>query len=102
MELLKTIGARLYAERDPTEVFYDEPTYKVTADGDAYVLALRLPLIEETAFTSERFGDQLVIQIQNQRRNYLLPRFLMYYSLAEQWIEDDWLRLRFDPPDDET
>ncbi len=102
VDLLKTIGARLYEDRDPTEVFYDEPTYKVTADGDAYVLELRLPLIEETAFTAERYGDQLVIQIQNQRRNYLLPRFLMYYSLADRWIEDGWLRIRFDPPEDET
>ena len=35
VELLRKIGARLYEDRDPTEIFYDEPTYKVTADGDA-------------------------------------------------------------------
>ncbi len=100
--LLRKIGAQLYADRDPTEIFYNEPTYKVSADGDAYVLEIRLPLIEETAFTAQRFGDQLVIQIQNQRRNYLLPRFLMYYTLAESHLEDGWLRIRFEPPEDET
>ena len=98
--LLRKIGAQLYADRDPTEIFYDEPTYKVVADGDAYVLEIRLPLIEETAFTAQRFGDQLVIQIQNQRRNYLLPRFLTYYSLEESWIEDGWLRVRFEPQEE--
>ncbi len=100
VELLRKIGARLYEDRDPTAIFYDEPTYKVTADGDAYILAIRLPLVDETAFTAQRFGDQLVIQIQNQRRNYLLPRFLTYYTLADQWIEDGWLRILFEPPEE--
>ena len=102
VELLRKIGARIYEDRDPTEIFYNEPTYKVIADGEAYVLEIRLPLTEETAFTAQRFGDKLVIQIQNQRRNYLLPRFLTYYTLARSHIENGWLRVHFDPPEDET
>ncbi len=100
LDLLRTIGDRVYDDQDPTTIFYDEPTYKVTADGDAYVLQIRLPLIEEDTYTIQRFGDQLVIQIQNQRRNYLLPRFLMYYTLAKHTIVDGWLRIRFDPPEE--
>ncbi len=100
--LLQKIGARLYADRDPADVFYHEPTYKITAEDDAYLLEIRLPLIEDEDFTANRFGDQLVIQIQNQRRNYLLPRFLTYYSLEESWIEDGWLRVRFEPQESET
>lgn len=98
IDLLRIIGGRIYGDKDPTAIFYDEPTYKVTANGKAYVLKIRLPLIEDDTYTAQRFGDQLVIQIQNQRRNYLLPRFLMYYTLAEHRIEDGWLRIRFDPP----
>ena len=100
IDLLQTIGARLYAERDPADIFYHEPTYKVTAAADAYLLEIRLPLVEEEDFEANRFGDQLVIQIQNQRRNYLLPRFLTYYALEESWIEDGWLRIRFEPPEE--
>ena len=100
IDLLQTIGARLYDNRDPADVFYSEPTYKVTADDEAYLLEIRLPLVEEEDFEANRFGDQLVIQIQNQRRNYLLPRFLTYYALEESWIEDGWLRIRFEPPEE--
>lgn len=98
--LLQEIGARLYGDRDPAEVFYHEPTYKVSAEDDAYLLEIRLPLVEDEDFTANRFGDQLVIQIQNQRRNYLLPRFLTYYTMAEWWMEAGWLRVRFEPPEE--
>ena len=100
MPLLQKIGASLYADRDPADVFYHEPTFKVTAEDEAYLLEIRLPLIEDEDFTAHRFGDQLVIQIQNQRRNYLLPRFLTYYTMGERWIEDGWLRVRFEPQEE--
>lgn len=93
--LLKKIGAGLYGDRDPTAVFYNEPTYKVVAEDDGYVLEIRLPFVEESDFTLEQFGDQLVIQIQNQRRNYLLPQFLTYYKLSGSEISDGWLKVRF-------
>jgi len=102
LPLLRTIGARLYADRDPTHVFYDEPTYTVEADEDAYVLSIRLPRTDDPDFTTSRFGDQLVIHLENQRRNYLLPRFLMYYTLAESTLEDGWLYIRFEPTEGET
>ncbi len=102
VKLLRRIGARLYGQTDPTAVLYSEPTYKLNADEDAYLLEIRLPLVEEEEFTANRYGDQLVIQIQNQRRNYLLPRFLTYYTLAESRIEDGWLRVRFVPAERET
>ncbi len=96
-DLLRRTGEALYAGHDPTDVLYAEPTYRVTAEGEAYLLEIRLPLVGEHDVTARRFGDQLVIQVQNQRRNYLLPRFLSYYTLTESRIADGWLRVRFVP-----
>ncbi len=94
--MLQKIGEGLYGERNPTDIFYKEPTYKITADNGGYLLEIRLPFVEKQEFEVRRFGDQLVIQIQNQRRNYLLPQFLTYYQLAETKFQDGWLQVRFE------
>ncbi len=100
VDLLRRVGRRLYGKTDPAAVRYREQTFKLSADDGAYLLEIRLPLVEEEEFTANRYGDQLVIQIQNQRRNYLLPRFLTYYTLAESRIEAGWLRVRFEPTEE--
>ena len=97
IELLRKIGDGLYKDRDPYDIFYTEPTYKVTAENDIYFLDIRLPFLDAETFTVDQFGDQLVIQIQNQRRNYLLPKFLTYYKMVKTEIADGWLRIRFEP-----
>ena len=100
VDLLRRIGEHLYgrrdnAERDPTGIFYHEPTYRVTSDNGTYRLEIRLPFVEDEDIHLHRSGEELVIQIGNQRRNYLLPRFLSYYTLTDSHFEDGWLRVRF-------
>ncbi len=97
LELLEQIGAGLYAERDPAAVYHSEPSYKVENDGDAYTVALRVPYAETEDVEAEQFGDSLVVQIANQRRNVTLPAFLAYYRLAGAAVEDGWLRAEFVP-----
>ena len=95
-ELLRRIGAALYDGRDPAAVFHREPTYRIEPDGEgAFEVQIRLPLAGEAEVAAEQFGDQLVVQVQNQRRNYLLPRFLAYYTLDAARLTDGWLRARF-------
>ena len=97
LDLLQQIGDGLYPERDPADIFYDEPTFRIEEEGDDYVLYLRLPLVDEAEMTARQFGDQLVIQVENQRRNVLLPHFLSYYHLDDAHLENEWLRVRFIP-----
>lgn len=102
VDLLQQIGTRLYDSQDPTDVLYHEQTYRVNPDEDgSYLLEIRLPFIEEADCEIEQYGDEMVVQIHNQRRHYLLPRFLTYYTLEETWIENGWLYIRFTPPEEE-
>ncbi len=96
-ELLERIGATLYGDRDPAAIFYEEPTFRMTSEDGAYLLEIRLPFLEEKDVATRRFGDQLVVQVGNQRRNYLLPKFLSYYRLAGSRIEAGRLHARFVP-----
>lgn len=97
LELLEEIGAGLYGDRDPAAVYHSEPSYKVENDGDTYTVALRVPGADAGDVEAEQFGDSLVVQIANQRRNVTLPAFLAYYRLAGAAVEDGWLRAAFVP-----
>ena len=46
---------------------------------------------------NRQFGDQLVVQVANQRSNYILPNFLNYYQLTDAALQDGWLHVRFTP-----
>lgn len=94
--LLRRIGRGLYGDQDPTRKFYEEPTYRVLTENGAYRLEIRIPRIEKQEFEVEQYGDQVVIQISNQRRNYLLPQFLTYYELVSFEAEKGWLILHFE------
>ncbi len=87
----------MYADRDPAAVYHAEPSLVIENEGDAYVLALRVPGAEPGAAEAEQFGDTLVVQLGGQRRNVLLPAFLAYYKLDGAATEDGWLRARFVP-----
>ena len=97
LELLGEIGRGLYPTRDPADVFYDEPTYRLRELDGGYALQLRLPFVGEDEVTAEQFGDGLVVQVGNQRRNVLLPRFLAYYHLDAAHLDDGWLHAHFVP-----
>jgi arsenite-transporting ATPase len=95
MELLREIGRTLYGDGDTTALMYAGQTYRVTQEGAEYLLELRLPFAHEGEVTALHAGEQLVIQLAGQRRNYLLPRFLAYYTLGETGVKNGWLRVRF-------
>ena len=97
LDLLAQIASGLYADRDPAAVYHAEPSYKVDNQGDAYIVALRVPGAEPGDVEAEQFGDGLVVNVGNQRRNVTLPAFLAYYRLAEAAVAEGWLRVRFEP-----
>lgn len=99
LDLLDEIGSGLYAGRDPTAVFHDEPAYRVRSTDEAYTIDIRLPFADEEDVTAQQFGDELVVQVKNQRRNYALPNFIRYYTLTRSELKDGWLHTRFEPGD---
>ncbi len=100
LDLLARIGDALYADLDPAAVYHTEPGFRVepvaSEGGAAYEVSLRVPLAEAGTVEAQHFGDELVVQIANQRRNVTLPAFLAYYRFAGASVTDGWLRARFE------
>jgi arsenite-transporting ATPase len=94
-ERLGRIASGMYADHDPTAVLHDEATYEVKEHGDGYLMRIRLPFADEEDVDVRQFGDQLVVQVANQRRNYALPNFLSYYTVTDTTLSGGWLQVQF-------
>ncbi len=92
LELLSRMGEAVYGERDPAAMlYYDEP-FQFQENGNGYLMKIKLPFVAgEEDFTLNKFGDELVIQLGNQRRSVFLPRFANYLKLAGFRFEKPWL-----------
>lgn len=99
LDLLARIADALYGDdRDPAAVYHTEPSYRVApADGGAYTVAIRVPHAAPGTVEATHAGDELVVQIANQRRNVALPAFLAYYRFAGASVADGWLEATFAP-----
>jgi arsenite-transporting ATPase len=97
LDMLRRMGADLYEDRDPAWVFYRGEPYRLTSENGGYRLDLRLPERAAADITARQAGDEVVLQLGNQRRNYSLPRFLAYYTLSDTRFDDGWFRMRFEP-----
>jgi arsenite/tail-anchored protein-transporting ATPase len=95
--LLRELAARLYGERDPTFLLYRGEAYRLVEEAGGYRLELRLPADFAGSIAARQAGDEVVLQVDNQRRSYALPRFLSYYRLDESRFHDGTFRMRFRP-----
>lgn len=95
LEQLVLIGELLYEAKDPAAIFNMDPVYQLEQKNGHYILKIHLPFIEMGDLSVNRFGDQLVLQIKNQRRNLFIPSFLNYYEMGEYHLDNGWLYITF-------
>ncbi len=95
MPLLAEFGRVVFGETDPSAVLYRERPMEIKKEGRGYALYLRLPFAEKDRIQVWSRGDDLVIQVDNQRRNILLPRTLAARRLLGASFEERRLRVAF-------
>lgn len=95
--LLRALGEELYGGRDPTFVLYRGEAYRLQPEDGGYRLELRLPQDFAGDIEARQVGDELVLQLDGQRRTYSLPHLLAYYRLRDSRFEDGFFRMRFRP-----
>jgi arsenite-transporting ATPase len=94
LELLEKIGEQVYGDQDPTAIFHNESPFQVKEEKDAYIISIRLPFVAEEELELKKFGDELVLNIGNRRRNIFLPRFANFLKLESYRFEAPWLRVK--------
>jgi arsenite-transporting ATPase len=94
LDLLEQIGENMYGDTPPADLLYQDKAMEINETADGYLLRLRLPLTGGEDLSVQKFGDELVIQLGNQRRSLFLPRFANYLQLAEHAFTAPWLEIR--------
>jgi arsenite-transporting ATPase len=95
VEMLRELGAALYADRDPVDFFYRGRPYSVTRDNGAFVLSVELPFTSREQISLSRHADELLIDLGTWRRTLVLPRALIDAPAQGAKFEYDVLKIRF-------
>jgi arsenite-transporting ATPase len=93
--MLDEFGRRVFGKSDPSAVLHREKPVEVKKVGRAYALYLRLPFAEKDRIQVFARGDELVVQVDNQRRTIVLPRTLAGRAVASAGFSDERLRVAF-------
>lgn len=92
---LERLKEALYADEDPSQVYYKETTMRVVQEQNQYSLELYLPGIPKDKIELSKSADELNVRIGNHRRNLVLPQSLAALQPAGAKMEEDYLKIRF-------
>ncbi|MEO0895700.1 MAG: ArsA family ATPase [Bacteroidota bacterium] len=93
LELLQKIGEAIYQNIDPTLIFHNENPYQIREEKGDYHLSIKLPFLKDKAYKLEKYGDELVIDIGNRRKNIFLPRFANFLTLYHHEYKNSSLKV---------
>jgi len=93
--MLDEFGRRVFGSTDPSAVLHRERPVEIKKEGRSYVLYIRLPFAEKDRIQVWTRGDELVVQVDNQRRHLVLPRTLSGRSVGSAAFADQRLRVVF-------
>jgi arsenite-transporting ATPase len=95
LPLLDELAREVFGERDPASVFFEERPIEVRKEGAGYAMYIRLAFAEKDRIQVWTKGEELVVSVDNQRRNILLPRSLASRRLMGAAFKEHRLRVEF-------
>jgi arsenite-transporting ATPase len=95
LQLLDEFGRAVFGESDPTRVLHQERPLEVKKEGRGYALYLKLPFVDKERIQVYTRADELVVQVDNQRRHVILPRTLALRPVGRATYEEGRLRVAF-------
>jgi arsenite-transporting ATPase len=95
IESLDEFGRHVFAKSDPTAVLFKERPVEVKKERGGYALYIRLPFADKDRIQVFTRGDELVVQVDNQKRHLMLPRSLAGRRVQSAAFADQRLRVAF-------
>jgi len=96
LEALDRFARDMYGETDPSDMMYDEPPIKFVRIKDVYEVQLKLMFANPVDIDVWVTGDELYVQIGNQRKIITLPISLTGLEPGNAVFKDKWLHIPFD------
>jgi arsenite-transporting ATPase len=97
LKALERLANDIYGEQNPAEMMYCESPIRFERNGDICEVMLKLPFANPEEIESWVSGDELFIQLGNQRKVLTLPIALTGVEPGEASMRDKWLVIPFVP-----
>jgi arsenite-transporting ATPase len=95
MNFLRKMASNVYGRKDPTQRFFSQKPVTIEKVNGGYVLSMSLPFVKKKDLDLFQKGEELVIKARNFKRNILLPRTLLHYSIKGAKFEKEKLKISF-------
>ncbi len=95
LDMLRRMGDAIFADRDPTDVFYIGEEQEVIETKEGYLLRVPLPLESGTIRLNRSLPDELIVNIGNRKRILSLPHTLAGMKIKEAQHEEGELTVMF-------
>ena len=95
MAPLLRLAKSIYADEDPTKIYYDGTPQKITREGKKYVLRLSLPFAKKADLEVLKNEEQLILRVGSYRRDLFLPGALALLTIEKASFESGELRISF-------
>jgi arsenite-transporting ATPase len=94
-DLLHQFALQIFGSKDPTALLFEDKPIELKKEGRGYVLYIRLPFAEKEKIHVFTKGDDLFVQVSNQKRQFVLPRTLASRRLLGAAFAEGRLRVAF-------
>jgi arsenite-transporting ATPase len=95
MNALERLASDVYGDENPAAMMYDETPMQFVRHDDSCELLLKLPFANPEEIDSWVSGDELFIQIGNQRKIITLPVTLAGIEPDDAKFKGQWLSMHF-------
>ena len=96
LQSLEMFAKDMYGDNDPSDMMYDEPPIKFVRNGNVYEVQLKLMFANPVDIDVWVTGDELFVQIGNQRKIITLPISLTGLEPGDAVFKEKWLHIPFD------
>ena len=96
LQSLEMFAKDMYGDTDPSDMMYDEPPIKFVRNGNVYEVQLKLMFANPVDIDVWVTGDELCVQIGNQRQFITLPISLTGLEPGDAVFKEKWLHIPFD------
>lgn len=93
--VLKELADIVYADRDPSAMFYHGRTESIREEDGEMLLELMIPFIDKADLNLTQTGDELTVDAGAYKRKVILPRTLMNRQVEGARYAQDRLVIRF-------
>ena len=88
------MASGLYEKERPENVFFNEKILQIDSTKNGYQIKMKIPHLNSTTLKLDKYGDELIINLDNKRRNFFLPKFAHFHTIASYTYTAPWLNIQ--------